>query len=164
MSFKRHTALDLTAVATQLISSIPTTDDLLLTLRGATTLGAVDHDWIARLNNDSGNNYHNAGMCSINGAAPVGMADTIERLRVGRHTDAADHTGVFRISKVGTKWVMAGTSGIRRTTAAVNWIITSMGWWDSAGVALSSLMLRWDNGGAGSGKFTGRVELWYQDA
>lgn len=163
MSYARHAAVDLAVATGQVISSVPTTEDMIFTLRGRTTLGSVGSVLALRPNSDGGANYINRYWQATGGASATGPNINAVGLIIGQDTDAADHLSTYRIVKVGNFWHCYGTHWNLRDNGNTSAITHYGTRWASGGVALSSLQFRCDIQNAAS-RFTGRVELWYQNA
>lgn len=161
MSYARHTALDLTNAASQVVSAIPTTDELLVLMRGTQTNGVGDN-YRLRPNSDSGANYGGAGHFASSSPSSGTITHPTNGFFFGLGIAGARVQTTMRLVKVGDYWLSKGQTMEFRSSSGFAQVVSFAGRWNSAGVALSSLQFRWDVDG-GTVVFTGRIEVWYQE-
>lgn len=163
MSYKRHTALDLASAASQVVSAIPTTEELILTIRGEVNSGGASDVFRVRPNSDSGANYGGASHYVNNTPSEGSVAGITDGLNIGRGGSGGYHQVTMRLTKRANLWFGAVHFAERNTANSNGEAGYGFTWWNSAGAALSTLQFRWDVTTAAA-RFTGRVEVWYQDA
>lgn len=162
MSYVRHSAVDVVSGATQLISSIPNTNDILATVRGSIVSGGGSDLHKLRPNSDGGANYGGV-IHYVNSAAQEGYQGSgNDGLLFSRAGVGNDHNVTMRLVKVGNYWTASVFASQRAQSGGTSEVGNGVVWWNGAGIALTTLLFKWDYT-TGAARFTGRVEVWYQE-
>ena len=163
MSYARHTALDLSLAASQVVSSIPASDELLILTYGTVTSGGASDLHMLRPNSDSGANYSNIALYENTQSQQGVQAGLTSGLFLSRGGNGSDVQSTHRLTKRGNHWSMAGQQIGKGSGVVTGEVGMSYGAWNGGGVAIATLQFRWDVTTAAA-RFTGRVEVWYRDA
>lgn len=162
MSYSQHSVVTLSTEASRVITSIPTTDELLILMSGRTSGGTGGSFIYLRPNSDGSSAYKGVLHYGSSPSSHGVQANPTSGFGLGSDTSGADINSVARITKQGNLW--SSLCGYTTCPSIAGTLLHGHvgAMWDSLGVAISTLQFRWDVDNA-SGRFTGRVEVWYRN-
>lgn len=162
MAYSQHASVPISLEASRVISAIPTTEELLILMRGTHTLGG-DNDgaWLRPNSDGTAANYGGAFIAGTDTGNPTGGGHTANGFFLSQGGNGHIHVATYRIAKVGDNWISAGHSGVRKLSTGADSQFINTSTWLGGGVAISTLQFRWDINTAAA-RFTGHVEVWYR--
>lgn len=163
MSYLRHSKIDLTNAASQVVNAIPSTEELVILLRGSGTLGALGDAIAIRPNSDSGANYSTHYHFASSSAGHFVGSDASTFIWLGQGMDTSFLNCSARIVRTGNHWTSRASLARSSAGAGIRVLADFVSVWNSGGVSISTLQFRFDVSTAAA-RFTGRLEVWYQNA